>query len=187
MIGDGRLGEFLLTPHGGHLLAVRNALFVLHHALFGRRPLRVPRGSAEQLSPSSLAIERSPTPGRAPSQGPARPPVQGSAAARRTRASSSTTLSSRTESGSLVNCRHRAAAARVTALSTPPARPSAVRPAQYGGQGHAVTIRMIRAKAFLASSFSAVFTRAPSCIRPARGPALCPGDLSAPPAGGLCS
>ncbi|HSP95691.1 MAG TPA: hypothetical protein VL049_00420 [Candidatus Dormibacteraeota bacterium] len=38
MIGDGRLGEFLLTPHGGHLLVVRNAIFVLHHALFGADP-----------------------------------------------------------------------------------------------------------------------------------------------------
>ncbi|MBX3025584.1 hypothetical protein KF840_11825 [bacterium] len=38
LIADGRLGEFLVTPHGGHMLVVRNALFALSHALFGVDP-----------------------------------------------------------------------------------------------------------------------------------------------------
>jgi len=38
LIADGRLGEFLVTPHGGHLLVVRNALMALTHAVFGLDP-----------------------------------------------------------------------------------------------------------------------------------------------------
>lgn len=35
---DGRAGELLVTPHGGHLLPIRNGVFLLHHALFGADP-----------------------------------------------------------------------------------------------------------------------------------------------------
>ena len=35
---DGRAGELLITPHGGHLLVVRNAVFLVQHALFGAAP-----------------------------------------------------------------------------------------------------------------------------------------------------
>lgn len=38
MIADGRVPEFLVTPHGGHMLVARNALFVMSHALFGVDP-----------------------------------------------------------------------------------------------------------------------------------------------------
>lgn len=38
LLADGRLGELLVTPHGGHLLVARNALFALTHALFGLDP-----------------------------------------------------------------------------------------------------------------------------------------------------
>jgi hypothetical protein len=38
LIADGRLGEFLVTPYGGHMLVARNALFALSHALFGVDP-----------------------------------------------------------------------------------------------------------------------------------------------------
>ena len=37
-IADGRVPEFLVTPHGGHMLVARNALFVLSYALFGVDP-----------------------------------------------------------------------------------------------------------------------------------------------------
>jgi hypothetical protein len=39
VLNDERLIEFLLTPHGGHMLVVRNAVFALCHALFGTDPL----------------------------------------------------------------------------------------------------------------------------------------------------
>ncbi|HSQ01371.1 MAG TPA: hypothetical protein VL049_29470 [Candidatus Dormibacteraeota bacterium] len=38
LIAEGRLGEFLVTPHGGHMLVARNALFALTHAVFGVDP-----------------------------------------------------------------------------------------------------------------------------------------------------
>jgi hypothetical protein len=38
MLNDHRPLEFLLTPHGGHMLLVRNAAFALCHALFGVDP-----------------------------------------------------------------------------------------------------------------------------------------------------
>lgn len=38
LLADGRLGEFLVTPHGGHMLVARNALFALTHAIFGVDP-----------------------------------------------------------------------------------------------------------------------------------------------------
>lgn len=37
-IADGRLGEFYLTPHAGHLYLARNAVFILHYWLFGADP-----------------------------------------------------------------------------------------------------------------------------------------------------
>jgi hypothetical protein len=39
VLNDGRPIEFLFTPHGGHMLVVRNAVFALCHALFGTDPL----------------------------------------------------------------------------------------------------------------------------------------------------
>lgn len=38
LIADDRLAEFLVTPHGGHMLVARNAMFALTHALFGVDP-----------------------------------------------------------------------------------------------------------------------------------------------------
>jgi hypothetical protein len=37
-VAEGRGGELLLTPHAGHLLLLRNAVFLAQHALFGAAP-----------------------------------------------------------------------------------------------------------------------------------------------------
>src|SRR5262245_2107742 len=34
---DANLGEYLLRPHGGHILVVRNAVFIAFYKLFGLR------------------------------------------------------------------------------------------------------------------------------------------------------
>lgn len=69
---------------------------------------------------------------------------------------------------------------RYLSLTRPPgALPSAV------GNCHAATIRLIRAKSAPRRPSPQSSRGHPGCTRRQRGPALCPADLSAPPAGGL--